>query len=147
MKFLKIFTITVSLFVLSNSVFAQGAGIEWDILNQEVITEYRQGNYKKATQIAKIALKVAEENVGADHPNVATSLNNLAELYRTQGNYAKAEPLYKRSLAIWEKALGADHPNVATSLENMAFLYRATNRDSEAKKLEKRAREIRNSRR
>jgi len=100
MKFLKIFTITVSLFVLSNSVFAQGAGIEWDILNQEVITEYRQGNYKKATQIAKIALKVAEENVGADHPNVATSLENMAFLYRATNRDSEAKKLEKRAREI-----------------------------------------------
>ena len=29
-----------------------------------------------------------------DHPDVGTSLNNLAVLYRTQGHYPLAEPLY-----------------------------------------------------
>ena len=33
------------------------------------------------------------EVLGPEHPNVATSLNNLAELYRAQGRYADAEPL------------------------------------------------------
>lgn len=93
--------------------------------------------------VAKAALKVAEQNVGPDHPNVATSLNNLAELYHTQGDYAKAEPLYKRALAILEKALGPDHPDVATSLENLAGLYRVTKRPAEAEKLEERAKKIR----
>ena len=37
------------------------------------------------------------------HPDVATSLNNLAALYKAQGHYAEAEPLYQRSLA---KTLG-----------------------------------------
>ncbi|MEO0810268.1 MAG: tetratricopeptide repeat protein, partial [Pseudomonadota bacterium] len=41
-----------------------------------------------------------------DHPNVGTTLNNLAELYRLQGRYAEAEPLYKRTITIFEKALG-----------------------------------------
>jgi tetratricopeptide (TPR) repeat protein len=54
---------------------------------------------------------------------VATSLNNLAELYRIQGNYGDAEPLYQRALRIWETALGPDHPLVATSLNNLAVLY------------------------
>ncbi|MBT1570101.1 tetratricopeptide repeat protein, partial [Klebsiella pneumoniae] len=63
--------------------------------------------------------------LGPDHPDVATSLNNLAELYRSQGQYAQAEPLFKRSLAIWERALGPDHPDVATSLNNLAELYRS----------------------
>jgi hypothetical protein len=39
------------------------------------------------------------------HPDVAVSLNNLAELYSGQGRYAEAEPLNKRAFAIREKAL------------------------------------------
>ncbi|OIP63615.1 MAG: hypothetical protein AUK30_08190 [Nitrospirae bacterium CG2_30_70_394] len=74
---------------------------------------------------------------------MATSLNNLALLYKTQGHYAQAEPLYRRSLAISERALGPDHPDVATSLENLAALYRATQRIAEAEKLEERAARIR----
>src|SRR5438105_2338820 len=44
----------------------------------------------------------------------ATSLNNLAGLYRVQGNYEQAESLYQRTIAIGEKTLGAEHPEVAT---------------------------------
>ena len=76
-----------------------------------------------AVVVAKQALEAAE-TLGPDHPSVATSLNNLAELYRVQGQYAQAEPLYKRSLAIREKALGPDHPDVADSLNQLALLYR-----------------------
>ncbi len=88
-------------------------------------------------------MAIFEKALGPDHPDVATSLNNLAELYRTQGQYAQAEPLYKRSLAIAEKSLGLDHPAVATVLNNLAALYRATKRDEEAKTLEQRAVRIR----
>ena len=38
--------------------------------------------------------------LGPNHPDVATSLNNLARLYYAHGRYAEAEPLYKRSLGI-----------------------------------------------
>ena len=34
---------------------------------------------------------------------MATSLNNLADLYQSMGRYAEAEPLYRRSLEIREK--------------------------------------------
>ena len=128
---------------LPSAAYAQGAGIEWDILNQEVMELYQAGKYDRAVVVAQKALEVAEQNVGKDHPHVATSLNNLAGLYDTQGDYAKAEPLYKRSLAIWEKALGPDHPDVATSLENLAALYRATKRTAEAAALEQRAARVR----
>ncbi len=48
--------------------------------------------------VGKKALQLAETNAGKNHPNVATSLNNLAALYKAQGQYAQAEPLYRRSL-------------------------------------------------
>ena len=139
-------TITTAFWLLllaTTSVFAQGVGIEWDILNQEVMELYRTGKYDRAVVVAKKALEVAEKKVGPNHPRVATSLNNLAALYETQGQYAQAEPLYKRALAIDEKALGPDHPEVATDLENLASLYRATKRDEEAESLEQRAARIR----
>ena len=86
---------------------------------------------------------ILEKVLGMDHPNVASSLNNLAELYRVQGHYAQAEPLYERSLVIREKVLGPDHLQVASSLENIAALYRATKRNEEAEPLEERAAHIR----
>ena len=70
---------------------------------------------------------------------MATSLNNLAVLYRNQGKYAEAEPLYQRSLAIWEKALGKDHPDVATSLNNLAVLYHNQGKYAEAEPLYQRS--------
>ena len=130
--------IAIAALLSSPSVFAQGAGIEWDILNDEVKELYRTGQYARAVVVGKKALKVAEEIVGPDHPSVATSLNNLALLYDTQGQYAAAEPLYKRALSIDEKALGPDHPSVATSLNNLARFYRATGQILEAQELERR---------
>ena len=103
---------------------AEGAGVELDILNQEVTDLYRAGKYDRGVVVAQKALQVAEQTVGPDHPDVATSLHNLAGLYLAQGDYAKAEPLHKRSLAIKEKALGPDHPDVAMGLNNLAWLYK-----------------------
>ena len=41
----------------------------------------------------KRSLAIREKSLGPNHPAVATSLNNLARLYRAQGRYADAEPL------------------------------------------------------
>ncbi|QIR41386.1 tetratricopeptide repeat protein [Tolypothrix sp. PCC 7910] len=97
---------------------------EAERLNQQVMQLYQQGKYSAAIPLAERALAIREKVLGKEHPNVAQSLNNLAELYRVQGSYAKAEPLYLRSLAILEKVLGKEHPNVAQSLNNLAELYR-----------------------
>jgi len=45
-------------------VYADGAGIEWDILNQEVTDLYQQGEYARAVVVAKEAIDVAVENIG-----------------------------------------------------------------------------------
>jgi tetratricopeptide (TPR) repeat protein len=148
MRNLKISWLIAVILSLANSAsYAQGAGVEWDTLNKEVMRLNRAGEYARAIRIAQSALEVAEQNVGPDHPDVATSLNNLAYVCIRQGEYAKAEPLYKRSLAILEKALGSDHPSEATSLKNLAELYRATNRPELARPLEARADKIRATKR
>ena len=48
-------------------VFAQGASIAWEILNQEVKELYRAGEYDRAVVVAKKALAVAENSLGPNH--------------------------------------------------------------------------------
>ncbi len=95
----------------------------WNELDAKASKLYQQGKYSDAEKVTKEALEVAKRTFGSDHPDVATTLNNLALLYRSQGKYAEAEPLYKRALVIYEKALGKNHPQVAQSLNNLGLLY------------------------
>ena len=82
-----------------------------------------QGHYGLAEPLYCQALDLYRELLGDRHPDVATSLNNLAELYRVQGRYKAAEPLYLEALAILAEAVGTDHPNAQTVLGNLvAFL-------------------------
>jgi tetratricopeptide (TPR) repeat protein len=92
-------------------------------LNQQVLQLLNQGQYAAAMPFAERSLAIREKVLGPEHPDVAQSLNNLAELYRKLGNYSQAEPLYQRSLAILEKVMGKEHPLVALSLNNLALLY------------------------
>ncbi|MFM7881683.1 MAG: tetratricopeptide repeat protein, partial [Microcystis panniformis] len=73
--------------------------------------------------------------LGDNHPDVATSLNNLALLYSSQGRYTEAEPLYLQALDLRKQLLGDNHPHVATSLNNLAELYRSQGRYTEAEPL------------
>ncbi len=114
-----------------------------DALNKQVESLYAQGKYAEATEIAKRALALTERKFGPDDTSLATSCDDLAELYRAQGRYAEAEPFYKRALSIREKALGPDHPNVAQSLNNLGFLYYSQGRYPEAEPLYKRCLAIR----
>ena len=47
--------------------------------------------------------------IGADHPDTARSLNNLAGLYRVQGGMRGRADV--EGSAIMERVLGAEHPN------------------------------------
>ena len=62
------------------------------------------------------SLLIKENQLGADHPDVAQSLNNLALLYNTQGNYAEAKKLSQQALTIWQQTLGNQHPKTQDSL-------------------------------
>ncbi len=77
-------------------------------------------------------MAIREQALGPDHPSFATSLNNLALLYRAQDRFEEAESLYQRSVSIKEQALGPDHPALAASLNNLANLYRDQGRYEEA---------------
>jgi tetratricopeptide (TPR) repeat protein len=57
-----------------------------------------------------------------NHPDVAQSLNNLAELYRSQGRYPEAEPLYLEALDLYKRLLGDNHPNTKTCRNNLQRL-------------------------
>jgi hypothetical protein len=45
-------------------------------------------------------LEIEEKALGPDHPEVATTLKNLAKLYRKTGRETEAEPLETRAVAI-----------------------------------------------
>ena len=121
--------------------FAQEA--LWETANAAGMKAYQEGRYAEAETQFLAALKEAEKSGEEEDRRLATSLNNLANLYRAQGNYAQAEPLYRRALAFLTKAVGPDHPNVATALDNYTALLRKMGRDSEAEKMEARAQAIR----
>jgi tetratricopeptide (TPR) repeat protein len=82
-----------------------------------------QGRYAEAEPLFIRALAIEERALGPNHPQISSSLNNLALLYDTQSRYAEAEPLFRRALAIQEKALGPNHLQVGSSLNNLALLY------------------------
>ena len=108
-------------------------------LGQWGLVSITSGRYAEAENPLLQSLQIREKVLGPEHPDVATSMNNLAELYRSQGKYSEADLLYKRSLAIWEKVLGPKHPDVATSLNNLAELYRCRGKYSKAEPLYKRS--------
>lgn len=48
--------------------------------------------------------------LGVDHPQVATALHGLANLYCAQGDFEKTDETLAMACRITERALGSDHP-------------------------------------
>jgi hypothetical protein len=57
----------------------------------ELTDEAYHPHQEKTIPIAQRILAIREKALGRDHPDVATALNNLAQLYLSQGRYADAE--------------------------------------------------------
>jgi tetratricopeptide (TPR) repeat protein len=112
-------------------------------LNARLVELYQQGEYAEAAKLGHRLLTIAERTFGSEHPNMATVLDNLAQLHHAMGGYAQAEPLYRRALAIRERTLGTEHPDTAISLNNLAELHRAMGDHAQALPLHRRALAIR----
>jgi tetratricopeptide (TPR) repeat protein/tRNA A-37 threonylcarbamoyl transferase component Bud32 len=78
-----------------------------------------RGDHQKAGEHHRRALAIRETQLGADHPEVAISLTNIANALVGVGSYAEAERLARRALTIFEKKFGADHPYTAASYNNI----------------------------
>ena len=63
--------------------------------------------------------------MGKDHPETATTYNNIAGVYYAKGDYDKALEYYEKALEISESKLGKDHPSTATTYNNIALVYEA----------------------
>jgi tetratricopeptide (TPR) repeat protein len=110
-----------------------GAGKELGVLLHKVGNYFHgRAAYAEAESFTRRAFIIREKVLGVEHPDVAASLNNLAELLRKQGKYIEAERLHQRALAIFEKSHGQVHPDVADSLDNFALVLSHNGKNADA---------------
>jgi len=102
------------------------------LMNQLGLLFKQQIRFSDAENLYRRAIANDEKNFGAEHPNVAIRLNNLAALLHVTNRLSEAEPMMRRALAIDEKSFGTEHPKFANRLNNLAQLLQDTNRLSEA---------------
>ncbi|WP_417731252.1 CHAT domain-containing tetratricopeptide repeat protein [Rosistilla oblonga] len=92
-------------------------------LQQQQMALYQAGEFDKSVSVAQQAIQIEKGIVGANHPQIAESLDTLAVMYLNQGKLANAETLYAESMGIRKKVFGERHPEYARSLTNQAGLH------------------------
>ena len=91
----------------------------------------------KAIGAATEAIELLSSELGPDHPELLSSLSNLASFHRDMGRYAKAEELFQR---IGESTKDPKYSvYVAAPLNQLAMMYAVTDRLPEARDLLERA--------
>lgn len=101
--------------------------------------EEKWGQWNAFEETLRANVEKREATLGADHPDFATSLYELAGACFFEQKYGEAEEYYQRALEIREKVLGPDHPDIAESLSGVARMYRFRERFEEAGELVARA--------
>jgi tetratricopeptide (TPR) repeat protein len=86
---------------------------------------FSTGDYARAEPLYRKASEIDMATRGEKHPNFATDLDNLAELYHEMGDYARAIALCREALDIRKTVLGNQHPEYARSLNGLGVLYRS----------------------
>ncbi|KAF2623299.1 kinesin light chain 1 [Macroventuria anomochaeta] len=93
------------------------------------------GQYSTAESTHRQGLCLVEKVLGPEHPDMLTSMsnlalvldsqgnmNNLALVLNSQGKYDEAEAMNRQALARMEKVLGREHPNTLSSMYCLAYL-------------------------
>jgi hypothetical protein len=76
-------------------------------------------DFVSAEQHLRQAAALQERQIGAGHPDLANTLNNLGIVCEHVGKPAEAEECYRKAYGIASTALPADHPLVQTSGQNL----------------------------
>ncbi len=84
----------------------------WLVNNRGVIA-ISEGRYADALAAVQEVVRLKEQILGAEHPDVAISLGNVAYVLARLDRVEEALPYSERALAIDEKTLGVDHPETA----------------------------------
>lgn len=80
------------------------------ILNQYGAVRLRMGYPEDARALLEESLELRRSILGADHPQVATALHGLADVYSKLEEYEKVEEVLTLAGRLTERALGSDHP-------------------------------------
>jgi tetratricopeptide (TPR) repeat protein len=115
---------------------------EADVLIEQAKRLEARNRPAEAELLFTQAVEKRKSALGANEPQVAFAMHDLAECYRVSRKFGEAERLLGEALELIEKAYYADHANVAVILNTMAACYVDQGKYAEAEPLLKRVFDI-----
>jgi tetratricopeptide (TPR) repeat protein len=115
---------------------AEDSGLA-EVLNLLTGLYEKAGRYQEGEAAGLRALGIRRKSLEARHPDIVTSLNNLATVYMAQGSDATAEKYLRQGLAMIEP--GSQQLLTASIECNLAKVCGRTGRESEAETLYKKS--------
>jgi tetratricopeptide (TPR) repeat protein len=80
--------------------------------------QHTQGEYQEAEPVYRKGLEIRQRMLGEEHPDTATSYNNVAMNLNAQGKYEEAEPVFRLAYEILLSTLGDQHPTTKVVYQN-----------------------------
>ena len=102
----------------------------------------KYGLYYDSIEVYIRHIKYAEDVYGMEHRRIATSYNNLGEIYRETSDYSLARDYFEKALRVVEKNDGLNHPVVARIYNNIGLSFYEQGDCNEARKYYKLAIDI-----
>jgi len=84
-------------------------------LNELAVTLWDEDKVVESDTLLQQQLAILQQLLPADHPDIATTYNNMARGRALQGNYAGAEELQRKSLSMDLRLRGETHPFISQS--------------------------------
>ncbi len=107
--------------------------VQVELGQNDGFVDIRRKRFKAALADFERVLSLQQEHLGSEHPEVASTLNNLGVVLTYLDRPDEAVARYDESLRLHEKLEGAEHPNVATASHNLAVALRRMGRSLEAR--------------
>lgn len=117
--------------------------LDAELANNDALVNLKRLALKAALADFERVLALQEEHEGAEHPEVAMTLNNLGVTLTNLGRYDEAIEKYRRSLELHERLEGRDHPETGHAEHNLGYVLRRQGRYAEAQAHYERALEVR----
>jgi len=105
--------------------------------------ESGRGDYEAARIAFTRALEIQTALLGAEHPHLAATQNNLGSVHIHDGDYEQAQVLFEHALENFAVSYGSEHPRVATALTGLGVLYERLHKYDQAEQTHARALKIR----